>query len=654
VATAGIQKDFVMFKALSILLLCLLPAATQAGEKSRVMLVLDASGSMWGQIDGVAKITIAQKVIGQLLDTLPPEQELGLTVYGHRRKGDCSDIETILPPAPDQRAAIKAAVDAISPKGKTPLSAAVIAAAEALKYTEEPATVILISDGKETCQRDPCAVGRELEKTGVNFTAHVIGFDVSDPVAKAELQCLAQETGGTFRTASNAAELGEALKVVAAPAPVSVTFRAIAGQNGPEITTPLIWSVTSDQSGAIYQNERAARLRHDLKPGTGKVEVLRPEDEATAEARFTVGEGAMTVTLVLPPLRPSATLQAPDSAIAGADIMVGWQGGGYQDDYVAIARPGSSGGEYIAYTYVKDGNPLGLTMPLQPGTYELRYVLGQDDKIAARRAIRIDPVSASLLASPTTAAGGKIMVTWTGPAYRGDYISIAKRGAAPGDYESYGSVKSGSPLDLQTPSSPGKYELRYIASGPKDVILASRPITVTSVSASLEAADSAAAGSAVVVTWQGPGGESDYISLAAPGDAPSDNVLYKYTREGSPLRLTMPTVPGNYELRYVQSGTRDVVLANRPISVTPVSASLEAADSAAAGSAVVVTWQGPGGESDYISLAAPGDAPGDYATYSYTRDGSPLRGCNCLRPPVATSCAMCKAAPRRWFWPPAP
>jgi Ca-activated chloride channel family protein len=135
-------------------LLCCAPFV-QAEE--RAMLVLDASGSMWGQIDGKAKI-------GKI-------------------------------------------VDGLTPKGKTPLSAAVKHAAEALKYTEEKATVILISDGVETCNLDPCALGTELEKLGVDFTAHVIGFDVAKVEDQKGLRCLAENTGGKFISAANAGEL---------------------------------------------------------------------------------------------------------------------------------------------------------------------------------------------------------------------------------------------------------------------------------------------------------------------------------------------------------------------------------------------------------------------------------------------------------------
>src|SRR5699024_11159038 len=57
------------------------------------ILVFDASGSMWGQIDGINKIVTAREVVSQLVDKLPANQRLGLLAYGHNRKGDCQDIE---------------------------------------------------------------------------------------------------------------------------------------------------------------------------------------------------------------------------------------------------------------------------------------------------------------------------------------------------------------------------------------------------------------------------------------------------------------------------------------------------------------------------------------------------------------------------------
>ena len=206
---------------LALLMIGTMPLSAMAANKA--ILVLDASGSMMGQIAGKAKITVAREVIGDILADWNPGTELGLITYGHRKKGDCKDIEQLIPVGKVDQSAFKQAVNGLQPKGKTPLSAAVKRAAEKLKYTEDKATVILISDGKETCSMDPCKLARDLEKSGVDFTVHVVGFDVSEKVEVAQLRCLAKNTGGKYLPARNASSLKEALttavKQVAAPPP---------------------------------------------------------------------------------------------------------------------------------------------------------------------------------------------------------------------------------------------------------------------------------------------------------------------------------------------------------------------------------------------------------------------------------------------------
>ncbi|MEP4420555.1 MAG: VWA domain-containing protein, partial [Nitratireductor sp.] len=176
----------------------------------RAMIVLDASGSMWGRIDQEPKIGIARAVLKDVLADLPSEVELGLVAYGHRRKGQCDDIELLVAPGTGSAAEIGAVADGLNPLGKTPLSASVRLAAETLKFTEDKATVVLITDGIETCNADPCALGRELEATGVDFTAHVVGFGLSAEEGR-QVACLAEETGGLYLPAQDAGQLGEAL-----------------------------------------------------------------------------------------------------------------------------------------------------------------------------------------------------------------------------------------------------------------------------------------------------------------------------------------------------------------------------------------------------------------------------------------------------------
>lgn len=196
--------------------------ATAVEPAAQSMLVLDASGSMWGQLQGRTKIEAAREAVANLTRSWPEGSALGLMAYGHRRKGDCTDIELLLPVAALDAAAFQSKVDALTPKGMTPISASVRMAAEQLKYSEQKATVILVSDGEETCNADPCALGAELEKLGVDFTAHVIGFDLPEGRAREQLQCLARTTGGQYFEARNASELNQALDQIADQPEVAV------------------------------------------------------------------------------------------------------------------------------------------------------------------------------------------------------------------------------------------------------------------------------------------------------------------------------------------------------------------------------------------------------------------------------------------------
>ncbi|KMW57114.1 Von Willebrand factor type A domain protein [Candidatus Rhodobacter oscarellae] len=192
------------------LLLSSFALAQDGSDRGKAMMVLDASGSMWGQINGEAKITIARDVIDGVLDAWDPNVDLGLIAYGHRRKGDCADIEVVQQVGPLDAGSFSALMRGVSPKGKTPISQSLFLAAKELRHVEEPASVILVSDGLETCDADPCIMAALLEDSGIDFTAHVVGFDLTEEEAE-KLQCIADNTGGKFLNADNATELTEAL-----------------------------------------------------------------------------------------------------------------------------------------------------------------------------------------------------------------------------------------------------------------------------------------------------------------------------------------------------------------------------------------------------------------------------------------------------------
>jgi len=197
----------------------LLSMTTFGFAANKVIIILDASGSMWAQIDGKPKLEIARESLRTVLQSVPADDEIGFMAYGHREKGSCEDIQLIVPPQAGSASAITDAADSLKFLGKTPLTAAVKQAAEALKYTEDKATVVLITDGLETCGGDPCALGKELEASGVDFTADVVGFGLTADEGK-QIACLAENTGGKYIQASDEKALQEALvETVAAPAP---------------------------------------------------------------------------------------------------------------------------------------------------------------------------------------------------------------------------------------------------------------------------------------------------------------------------------------------------------------------------------------------------------------------------------------------------
>ena len=97
------------------------------------------------------------------------------------------------------------------------------------------------------------------------------------------------------------------------------------------------------------------------------------------------------------------------------------------------------------YTYTREGTPLDLVMPTEPGTYEIRYIMNQDRTILATRTIEISAVAASLTAPDTASVGETIEVAWDGPDYQNDFISVARTDDERG-YENYTYTREGSPL----------------------------------------------------------------------------------------------------------------------------------------------------------------------------------------------------------------
>ncbi|MHB1351019.1 MAG: VWA domain-containing protein [Desulfobulbus sp.] len=610
-------------------------AEKQPGEGGNpTVLILDASGSMWGQIGGKAKIVIAKEVLNELIDGLPADMQVGLSVYGHRREKDCADIEMLVPIGTLNKAALKAKIGPIKPKGKTPLSDAVRQAAAALGYTERRSSVVLVSDGLETCNADPCAVAAELARAGVDFKVHVIGFDISKE-DQGRLRCLADRTGGLFLAAADAQSLRAALaetmaKVQEAPPPVVEDPGSAKVQGPPTVAAGSGFEATwegPDSRGDFIAIAVKGSKDHEYREYAytergNPARLVAPGDPGPYELRYVhghtdrvIGRAAVEVTPV------QASVTPPAEAPAASEIQVAWQGPAYESDYITITKPSDPDTTYDNYTYTRSGNPVALTAPAEAGSYEVRYLLGKGNKVLARAPITIGAVSAQIQAPASVNAAAEFEVSWQGPNNHGDYLSVAKVGVPDGSYDNYAYTRNGSPAKLFAPAVAGQYEVRYIQ-GHGNKLLVRSPLTVAAVTASVQAPASVNAAAEFEVSWQGPNNHGDYLSVAKVGvpDGSYDN--YAYTRHGSPAKLTAPAKPGEYEVRYIQ-GRGNKLLARSPLTVAAVTASVQAPASVNAAAKFQITWQGPNNDGDYLAIARAGAPVADYDNYSYTRHGSP-------------------------------
>jgi len=189
-----------------------------------VELVFDASNSMWGQIDGQAKIAIGKEILTDALDWLPSDLSLALRVYGHqhaREQRDCRDSELLVPAATANRDRIRQAIEGFRPRGQTPLGYSLEQTRTDLSDFSGERAVVLLTDGIESCGGDPVAAARALRESS-GTPVHVIGFglDGADESDLAGLRAIAEASGGRFLTARNAEELREAIG-----AAVGTTFR---------------------------------------------------------------------------------------------------------------------------------------------------------------------------------------------------------------------------------------------------------------------------------------------------------------------------------------------------------------------------------------------------------------------------------------------
>ncbi|MFD1340935.1 vWA domain-containing protein [Litorisediminicola beolgyonensis] len=203
----------------SLTIAALLASPASAGCYEDAMLVLDASGSMAAAdipITGPTRLDHAKSALAKVLPDLPEARRMGLMTYGAGQETSCDTVRLRVAPMPQSQGSILAEIGRLSPSGGTPLADAVRSAAEVLEHRVNPVTLVVLTDGEDTCGGAVCHLAETLRAEGRDTIVHVIGFRILEsrhgvPQASISPGCLAAETGGYDLRVDTAEELTEAL-----------------------------------------------------------------------------------------------------------------------------------------------------------------------------------------------------------------------------------------------------------------------------------------------------------------------------------------------------------------------------------------------------------------------------------------------------------
>jgi len=176
-------------------------------------IILDASGSMNAKLGGGTRFSVAKQVLADLVKQLPPDINVSLRVFGHRKGGpaSCQDSELLIPPGPLNAATVTAKVNALRARGETPLVANLLLAGTDLAKAKA-GTVVAITDGEESCKGNVQTVAAQLRAQGVQLVVNIVGFNLPNAKAVADWKSVAQSTGGRFFDAKTAGDLSAALR----------------------------------------------------------------------------------------------------------------------------------------------------------------------------------------------------------------------------------------------------------------------------------------------------------------------------------------------------------------------------------------------------------------------------------------------------------
>ena len=338
------------------------PGTTRAPQGKvghELEIILDASGSMKGKMGGETKMQIARKALLDLVGDIKDRDDLALAirVYGHqspRSQKDCQDSRLEMTFGRVDPGRVQRLLDRVKPQGYTPLTYSLMRAAGDFKGPGAERSLILITDGLETCGGDPCRAARKLASAGLKITLHVVGFGLKKGELK-KLACLTKPSGGLLLEAGNTRELKKALtKAVRQTTKNNLIVKAVSAGGKPR----QVHTEVFDSKGERLAIHQGAVTRFSLPPGRYDVVV---RDSKTSQV----------VKLNRVAVKPDQVTEKVASFASGRLKVVfkSTKGQAFNKGYVEVIRmeegkEGKHRGDYLT------GSP--RVFNLTPGSYTIK------------------------------------------------------------------------------------------------------------------------------------------------------------------------------------------------------------------------------------------------------------------------------------------
>ena len=208
------NRRFFIAAALLFLSAIRLSAGLPPDKMTRILIIFDCSNSMYGIWESDSKFNIARKLVSQMVDSLGRENnvQLALRCYGHQKPyppQDCDDTKLEVSFGSDNAWLIKSKLNKLNPSGTTPIARTLEACAKDFPDKNARNIVLLITDGKEECGGDPCAVSAALQSKGIVLRPFIVGVGKLDPDITASFNCI-----GNYYDASSETSFKQVLKVI--------------------------------------------------------------------------------------------------------------------------------------------------------------------------------------------------------------------------------------------------------------------------------------------------------------------------------------------------------------------------------------------------------------------------------------------------------